>query len=60
MVEALEIQDYQVEELHGRFLPYTMVNSRRYPKLLVSLYLKFPLVWKVLGKQFLVIARKTA
>jgi SAM-dependent methyltransferase len=57
--EALEIQDFQVERVIDRFLPYTMVNRRRYPQMFVSLYLKFPIAWKIIGKQFLVIARKS-
>lgn len=56
--EVLEIQGFQVERSLDRFLPYTMVNRRRYPRMFVSLYLAFPLAWKIIGKQFLVIARK--
>lgn len=58
MVEVLEIQGFQIEAVIDRFLPYTMVNTRVYPIFLVSLYLMFPLAWKVMGKQFLVIAKK--
>jgi SAM-dependent methyltransferase len=58
MVEILEIQGFHIEGVIDRFLPYTMVNSRAYPMFLVSLYLMFPLAWKFMGKQFLVIARK--
>jgi len=58
MIEVLEIQGFQVETAVARFLPYTMVNTRRYPMLFVSLYLMFPLAWKVVGKQFLVVAKK--
>jgi SAM-dependent methyltransferase len=60
MAEALEIHGYRMEKVFDRFLPYTMVNSRRYPTAFVSLYLKLPLAWKIMGKQFLVIARKPA
>lgn len=58
MVEILELQGFRVESVIDRFLPYTMVNVRAYPIFLVSLYLMFPLAWKVMGKQFLVVARK--
>jgi SAM-dependent methyltransferase len=58
MVEVLEIQGFQIEAVIDRFLPYTMVNTRVYPIFLVSLYLMFPVAWKVMGKQFLVIAKK--
>jgi len=58
MVEILEILRFQVDTVIDRFLPYTMVNTRPYPMFFVSLYLMFPLAWKLIGKQFLVIARK--
>ncbi len=58
MVEVLEIQGFQVESAIGRFLPYTMVNTRAYPVFLVSLYLKIPLAWRIMGKQFLIVATK--
>jgi SAM-dependent methyltransferase len=56
--EVLEIQGFQVEKAIDRFLPYTMVNTRHYPLLLVSAYLMFPVAWRIMGKQFLVIARR--
>jgi SAM-dependent methyltransferase len=55
--ELIDIQGFQVEEIIERFLPYTMVNARRAPMLLVSAYLRFPLAWKIFGKQFVVVAR---
>jgi SAM-dependent methyltransferase len=56
--EALMVQGFTVEESIDRFLPYTMVNRRRFPSILVSLYLKLPITWKLFGKQFLVVGRK--
>jgi SAM-dependent methyltransferase len=56
--EALEIQGFTVEECIARFLPYTMVNRRHSPTVLVNLYLRLPFLWKFFGKQFLVIGRK--
>jgi SAM-dependent methyltransferase len=56
--EALEIQGFEVERAIDRFLPYTMVNRRRYPRLFVSVYLGIPLAWRFFGKQFLLIASK--
>jgi SAM-dependent methyltransferase len=58
MREVLELQGFQVEAAIDRFLPYTMVNRRPYPMLFVLLYLRFPPAWKLLGKQFLVVAQK--
>ena len=56
--EGLAIHGFTVEECIDRFLPYTMVNRRRFPSILVSLYLKFPVMWRLFGKQFLVVGRK--
>jgi SAM-dependent methyltransferase len=56
--EALAIQGFTIEESIDRFLPYTMVNRRHFPSILVSLYLKVPIMWRVFGKQFLVVGRK--
>jgi len=58
LTEALRLRGFEIERVIDRFLPYTMVNSRPAPPLLVYLYLKTPLAWRVLGKQFLIVARK--
>jgi SAM-dependent methyltransferase len=58
MAEALATQGFQIERVIDRFLPYTMVNKRRAPTVLMSLYLKLPPAWKFFGKQFLVTAIK--
>jgi SAM-dependent methyltransferase len=56
--EAMAVQGFVVEESIDRFLPYTMVNRRQFPSLIVSLYLMMPILWRFFGKQFLVIGRK--
>jgi SAM-dependent methyltransferase len=56
--EALAVHGFKVEESVDRFLPYTMVNRRHFPLLLVSIYLRLPFLWRLFGKQFLVIGRK--
>jgi len=58
LTEGLEILGFALERVTAKFLPYTMVNQRPYPLGLISLYLMFPPAWKVLGKQFLLVARK--
>ncbi len=58
MSEALEMAGMQTEFVLDRFLPYTMVNAPQYPVTLMRIYLKIPILWKVFGKQFLVIAAK--
>ncbi len=56
--EALELTGFQVDRCEERFLPYTMVNGFQAPLWMIRLYIKLPLAWRFLGKQFLVIASK--
>jgi SAM-dependent methyltransferase len=56
--EALANRKFKVEKCVGKFMPYRMDNTRRHPLLFVRLYLRMPMVWKFLGKQFLVVAGK--
>jgi SAM-dependent methyltransferase len=58
LAEALHLNGFESERIEPRFLPYTLVNARRYPLVFVRLYLAIPLLWRLKGKQFLVIARK--
>jgi SAM-dependent methyltransferase len=57
--EGLQQCRFEIERAIPRFLPYTMKNSLPTHALLLRLYLKFPLAWRLFGKQFLVIARKS-
>jgi len=58
LVEGLAATGFCVERMVGRFLPYTMSSGPRYPLVLLRLYLRLPLLWRVFGRQFLVIALK--
>ncbi len=58
LVEALGIVGLQVERVVPRFLPFTMKGKTPPPAPLIRLYLQLPIFWKLLGKQFLVVARK--
>lgn len=58
LCELLEVHDMIIEESHPKFLPYNMVRVKERPLFLVSLYLRFPFLWKIFGKQFLIIAQK--
>jgi SAM-dependent methyltransferase len=60
LAEIMHVQGFQIEQVIDRFLPYTMVNQRTVPSALVSMYLKVPLAWRILGKQFLVMGQKVA
>lgn len=61
LTEALEMTTFRVTECIVRFLPFAMKGSRL-PKsaLMVRLYLKFPLAWRVLGQQSFLVAKKRA
>jgi len=56
----LETVRAAVEKQVGRFLPYTMSHGRQPPTWMLRLYLTMPVVWRLFGKQFLVIGRKPA
>lgn len=58
LVEALKMVDFHIESVVPRFLPYTMAQGRMPPLIMVSLYLKIPLLWPIFGKQFLITAAK--
>lgn len=58
LAEILRVERFQLDKVIDRFLPYTMTNRRAVPSALVLLYLRMPWLWRVFGKQFLVVARR--
>ncbi len=58
MTEAVEISGLQAEMVVPKFLPYTMTGKISPRPLLVRLYLALPIFWRLMGKQFLILARK--
>jgi SAM-dependent methyltransferase len=56
--EGCELTGFQTERVIARFLPYSMSQGFTPPLFFLRLYLKLPLAWRLLGKQFLVIMRK--
>lgn len=58
LCELLDIHDFTIEKSYSKFLPYNMVRVKERPLFLVSLYIRFPFLWKIFGKQFLIIAKK--
>jgi SAM-dependent methyltransferase len=58
LAEGLAQSGYQVRKVIPRFLPYTMNSNMPTPDLFIRAYLRLPVAWRVLGKQFLVIAEK--
>jgi SAM-dependent methyltransferase len=57
--ELLYSESFKLLKTYPQYLPFSF-RERNIPGLgfLVSLYLKLPLVWKLMGKQFLIIAEK--
>ena len=58
LCELLQIHNFTIEQSESKFLPYNMVRVKERPLFMVSLYLRFPFLWKIFGKQFLIIAQK--
>lgn len=56
--EAMLNNGFRVKRTIPRFLPYSMVKQPQYPMALIRLYLALPVLWRIFGKQFLVIAEK--
>jgi SAM-dependent methyltransferase len=58
LVEGLHLVGFAVERVEPRFLPYSMSQGLTPPIGLISVYLRIPLLWRLFGQQFLVIATK--
>jgi SAM-dependent methyltransferase len=58
--EHLYAAGFDIVAVHPRFLPYTFTGRLPSHPALVRAYLRLPLAWRILGKQFLVIAERPA
>jgi SAM-dependent methyltransferase len=58
LAEGLQTVGFKVDRIIAKFLPYTMSAGPQYPMLFLRLYLRLPLIWRLFGRQFLVIATK--
>ena len=58
LVEGLRQAGFQVTTVIPRFLPYTMNSATPTPDILLRLYLAVPPLWRIFGKQFLVVAER--
>lgn len=56
--EALENRGFRVERKESALLPYTMAGKRPAPLPLIRIYLALPILWHLIGRQFLVVAVK--
>lgn len=57
--EALRMTGFEIVQMAPRFLPYTTKSSLPQWPWLVKLYLLLPLAWRVFGKQFLIVSKKS-
>lgn len=55
--EHLAAAGYEIQSVIPRFLPYSFRSKLPAGPRLIGAYLRFPAVWRILGKQFLIIAR---
>lgn len=59
LVEALELAAFEPEVVIPKFLPYTVKDSRLPVRAeLIRLYLRLPIMWKIVGKQMFVVAKR--
>jgi len=58
LCEALQLRGFEITSCIDKFLPYTTQGALPTQPVLVKIYLKIPLVWRLLGKQFFIVARK--
>lgn len=56
--EALQLKGFDIDICIDRFLPFTTQGALPTQPYLVWVYLKIPFVWKILGKQFFIVAQK--
>ena len=59
IAETLSLKGFRIIRKIDRFLPYTMSGGNPPPLILVKIYLKLTFMWRLFGKQFLVIAEKS-
>jgi len=58
MIEILTLTGFAMERVEPRFLPYSMSQGSTPPLRFVTWYIRLPFLWRILGKQFLLVARK--
>jgi SAM-dependent methyltransferase len=56
--EALALSGFEIDEMIARFLPATISRQNVPPSFVLRTYLRMRPVWRLIGRQFLVVARK--
>jgi SAM-dependent methyltransferase len=60
VAEHLNAAGFTIEWSRPRFIPYSFTGRLPASPALTQMYLRMPVAWRVLGKQFLVLAHKEA
>jgi ubiquinone/menaquinone biosynthesis C-methylase UbiE len=58
LAEALKMTGFEIDKIYPRFLPYSTKSALPQYDFLVKLYLRAPIVWRIMGKQTFVVGRK--
>lgn len=58
LAELLSLSGFSIQMALPRFLPYSMSQGWKPPLFFLKMYLRLPIVWRLLGMQFLVIGVK--
>ena len=58
LVEVLELIGFKIVKVYPKFLPYTTKSRLPQTTLFVKIYLKIPILWRIFGKQTLIIGKK--
>ena len=58
LVEVLELTNFKVVKVLSQFLPYSTKSALPKSLLLIKLYLQLPILWRIFGKQALIICEK--
>jgi SAM-dependent methyltransferase len=58
LCEALQLKGFTIHTCIDRFLPFTTQGALPTHPWLVHAYLRVPWIWKILGKQFFIVAQK--
>jgi hypothetical protein len=58
LAELLSLSGFTIYEQIPRFLPFSMSTGFQPPPRFIALYLRFPVIWRIFGKQFLLVASR--
>lgn len=58
LVEIFSAHEFKVKKIILKFLPFTTKSHFPINSLLINIYLKFPILWRIFGKQSLLIFKK--